>query len=375
MNKRTILIFTILAAILSGCSASYKMFKNGEQYEKSGLLKEASECYYQCLLMKPDNEKTRNNLNSCGRKVLENMESDFQLLYQNKQYEQSYNKYNEIVEYKNRLSGVGVQLNINRTSENIYKENKEILANKHYEQGQDAFNKRNWTVALNEFKTAENYISNFKNIDELKRIAKENQAETHYTEAKKYYEQQNWVSAINELQKSQEYVNNYKDSNSLLRQAEDNRLTQIAEQRYAEGKTLFAQGRFKEAYNKFEQCQQYRSNYKDTNDLLYQALEKGKIRIGILPFKNSASLYSYEQSIYSRVLSSLVNSSSKWIEYMDRTHLDKILAEQALGMSGIIDEHTAAQSGQMIGLQYIVIGNISKATYYEEGLISKPKSA
>jgi len=236
-------------------------------------------------------------------------------------------------------------------------------------------NNKEWLNAINEFTISEKYVANFKNRAELKRIAKENQAEIHYLQAREYYNRQNWVSAINELKRSQDYIANYKDSNTLLRQAEENRLLQIAEQLYTEGKTLFTQSQYKEAYKKFEKCQQYRSDYKDSNQLLAQALEKGKIRIGILPFKNSSSIYGHEQSIYSRVLSRLVNSSSMWIEYMDRNYLDKILAEQALGMSGIIDERTAAQSGQMIGLQYIVIGKISNATYYEDGINRTPKSA
>lgn len=375
MKSRNFILFYIIMVTISGCSAYYKMFKNAEQYEKAGSIKEAADCYYQCLQMKPNNEKARANLNNCGQRVVEMMESDFQQLFQNKRYDQSYQKYNEMVEYKNKLSCVGVRLNIKASTENTYNQNKEILANKHYEQGLAAFNNKKWIDAINEFDNSEKYAVNFKDRAELKRIAKENQAEIHYIQAREHYDRQNWILVINELKRSQEYVSNYKDSNTLLKQAEENRLTQIAEQHYQEGKRLFDQGRFKEAYNKFEKCQENRANYKDSNQLLAQALEKGKIRIGILPFKNSSSLYGYEQSIYSRVLSRLVNSSSKWIQYLDRTHLDKIFAEQTLGMSGVIDERTAAQSGQMIGLQYIVIGNISNAAYYEDGLHTKPETA
>ncbi|MBQ9376287.1 MAG: hypothetical protein IJU05_00595 [Schwartzia sp.] len=57
------------------------------------------------------------------------------------------------------------------------------------------------------------------------------------------------------------------------------------------------------------------------------------------------------------IYDALVNSGS--FDVLEREHLDKLLDEQALGQSGLINVRTAAELGRMIGAQYIVCGSIT----------------
>ncbi|MDP3180068.1 MAG: CsgG/HfaB family protein [Spirochaetaceae bacterium] len=48
------------------------------------------------------------------------------------------------------------------------------------------------------------------------------------------------------------------------------------------------------------------------------------------------------------------------IRPLERAELDKILAEIELGMSGLVDESTAARAGSLIGAKYMVFGAVAQ---------------
>jgi len=53
-----------------------------------------------------------------------------------------------------------------------------------------------------------------------------------------------------------------------------------------------------------------------------------------------------------------VNYESPFIEIVDRDNLERLLNEQKLGMSGVVDESTASQAGKVLGLNYVVLGRL-----------------
>lgn len=56
----------------------------------------------------------------------------------------------------------------------------------------------------------------------------------------------------------------------------------------------------------------------------------------------------------------------KAFEVLDRQHINRILDEQKLGHSGLVDESTAAELGKIIGSGVMVFGRIQKEDYKEE---------
>jgi len=59
----------------------------------------------------------------------------------------------------------------------------------------------------------------------------------------------------------------------------------------------------------------------------------------------------------------LTNSVAEYATVVERDQLDKILTEQKLGMSGLIDESTAAKVGMLLGAKYIIISQITGKVY------------
>jgi hypothetical protein len=56
---------------------------------------------------------------------------------------------------------------------------------------------------------------------------------------------------------------------------------------------------------------------------------------------------------------------TKRFEVLDRQHIDKILSEQKLGLSGLIDEDSAPELGRIIGTAAMIFGRIQTDEYKE----------
>ncbi len=90
----------------------------------------------------------------------------------------------------------------------------------------------------------------------------------------------------------------------------------------------------------------------------YAGLKK---RIAVLDFENLSNFGDQKiGSAFSDMLVSQLARSGRFT-LIERSQLEKILQEQALGQSGIISEETAAQVGQLLGVESIITGKILQA--------------
>jgi curli biogenesis system outer membrane secretion channel CsgG len=102
-----------------------------------------------------------------------------------------------------------------------------------------------------------------------------------------------------------------------------------------------------------------------------------KRRIGVVDFENKTTYGANRLGTSaSDILITELAKSGKFI-VVERDKMDKLMAEQKLGMSGAIDPNTAARVGKILGLNAIVTGSISQFGEETEGseyLITQSKS-
>lgn len=86
-----------------------------------------------------------------------------------------------------------------------------------------------------------------------------------------------------------------------------------------------------------------------------------KKRIGVVSFENSSSYggRDFGEGLADILISELMENRN--YQVIERSHLNQILKEQARGASGIIDGYSAVEIGKVLGLDYLVIGNIISA--------------
>jgi curli biogenesis system outer membrane secretion channel CsgG len=107
------------------------------------------------------------------------------------------------------------------------------------------------------------------------------------------------------------------------------------------------------------------------------ALAGLKRRIGVVDFENKTKYGAARLGTSaSDILITELVKSNRFI-VVERDKLDKLMAEQKLGMSGAIDPNTAARMGKILGLNAIVTGAISQFGEQTEGseyLITQSKN-
>lgn len=81
------------------------------------------------------------------------------------------------------------------------------------------------------------------------------------------------------------------------------------------------------------------------------------LKIAVLPFDTKGLSMDIGNIILDKMITSLL--SIQRFEVMERVELEKILQEQQLSLSGIVDVSTAAKVGKGIGLDAIMIGSVS----------------
>lgn len=85
-----------------------------------------------------------------------------------------------------------------------------------------------------------------------------------------------------------------------------------------------------------------------------------RMGLAVLPFQTSGlGVDIGEINIVEQMMTTFYNTNR--FKLVERTQLEKILAEQSLGMSGVLDASTAAEIGKGIGVDAIVLGNVTRA--------------
>ncbi|MBU1078305.1 MAG: CsgG/HfaB family protein [Spirochaetes bacterium] len=102
---------------------------------------------------------------------------------------------------------------------------------------------------------------------------------------------------------------------------------------------------------------------KDTSAL---SVEIVKASLAVFPFDCDEKLAQKRVNLaVSELLTKHLIQSSDF-KLVERTHLDKILKEQELGLTGAIDTPTAAKVGKLIGAKLVALGSISRVgDYYQ----------
>ena len=82
-----------------------------------------------------------------------------------------------------------------------------------------------------------------------------------------------------------------------------------------------------------------------------------RLSIAVLPFENKGGDPGLSTEVQSKMITSLY--SLKRFKIIERSQIDKVIAEQKLGMTGFIDQAKAVKVGRAIGVDAILIGSIS----------------
>ena len=129
--------------------------------------------------------------------------------------------------------------------------------------------------------------------------------------------------------------------------------TQYAQFKYDQGLAFFSEAHYRRAYKAFQEVIDTLPTFKDAQQRRARSLELGKQYIAILT-PPASRFMSASRLMQTEVLSSLMAQNDPFIEIIDRRHLETILKEHKLTYSGLINDRTSIDAGDISGISSII---------------------
>ena len=305
------LFYTVgLAALLLviSCTGSKSFSKRGAKLDASGMYPEASEMYLQSAVRNPKNVDALIGLKKTGQQVLnDKLSIFFKAFNMDTDKEAAVNAYLDAQDFQDRVKRAGVNLDIPDSYTTDFKQVKGQYLVQLYTQGHDLMDQKDYTTAEGVF------------------------------------------SKIGKLEPG------YKDAGSLQEVA-------YLEPLYISGKAALDAGQYRKSYTDLDKVVTKSATYKDAAALRQQCVDKGRFAIAVLPFSvasDSRGSYAAEAaSLQAYAVEALTGLNDPFLAVVDRDNMQKILDEQRLGMSGVVDETTAVSAGKLVGAQAVIMGTV-----------------
>lgn len=92
-----------------------------------------------------------------------------------------------------------------------------------------------------------------------------------------------------------------------------------------------------------------------------QAFAEGKPRVGVLRFTNHTSAGWWGQTSGPELQDMLIAelAATESFRVLERKEIDKVISEQKLSQSGLVDENTRVKPGKIKGAQYLIAATVS----------------
>lgn len=306
---KCMLAFLLCLRVLSGCTGSKSLAKQGDRYDVSGMYNEAAELYLQSALRSTRNIEARIGLKKNGQRVLDDKLSSFFQAYAQEDRPVAVDAYLAAQAYMARVARTGVQL--------------EMPA--HYTQDFEAIKGR--------------YLAGL------------------YTDGEALLEQEDFAAAQAAFDRIHALDPGYRSTADLRRAS-------VLEPLYRQAKAALGQGAYRKAFETFGQVLAQDAAYRDARTLQQQAREKGLYVVAVVPFSGPANAKEEVSALQAYALTALTRVNDPFLSVVDRENMQRILDEQRWGLSGVLDERTAAEAGKLLGAKAVVVGAL--VSYREE---------
>ena len=292
----------VIGLFMAGCSGSKSYSKKAGKLDGSGLYAEAAEMYLQAVQRNQKNVDAKIGLKKTGQQVLNDKLSEFFKFANMGSKADAVNTYLAAKAYQERVQHLGVILEI-----------------------------------------PDHYRTDFEKIkgDHLVDL---------YNEGQAYMEKQDFQNAESVFSRISKLEPNYKDAGTLQSIA-------YLEPLYRTGKADLEAGNYRKAHASLMKVIEKDAGYKDASALKQECITKGQYSIAVLPFTATAKP-EMAAKVQAYAITALTEINDPFLRIVDRENIDRILEEQRLGLSGVVDEQTAVRVGNLIGAQAVLMGTL-----------------
>ncbi|MEO8588298.1 MAG: CsgG/HfaB family protein [Flavobacteriales bacterium] len=298
----SISILVLALVLFAGCTGSKPLSKKAAKLDAAGLYAEAADMYLQSVVRNGKNTDAKIGLKKTGQQLLtDKLGVFFKAMAVGSSKGDAVAAYLDAKAYQERVERAGVILEIPDHYKTDFEQVKGEYLVELYTEGQGLMEKQ-------DFKGAEAVFA---------RIAK--------------------------------LEPNYKDASSLQSVA-------YLEPLYRAGKADLEAGNYRKAHDALSKVVAKDSGYKDAPALRQECITKGQFTVAVLPFTSEQKGNAMAAKVQAYAMTALTSTGDPFLKVVDRENIDRILEEQRLGLSGVVDEQTAVRVGNLIGAQAVLMG-------------------
>lgn len=285
------------------CSGSKALTKRGAQMEEAGLYEEAANFYFNALLRNNSNVDARIGLTNTSRRVLNDRLDQFSRHRAMEEHQQAYSAFQHAVQYKERMDRLGIGLEIPNHYAEDFETSKGILVRNLYKEGNDLMAERRFEEAKALFKRVQQMEPGYKDVESLKGVARN-------------------------------------------------------EPLYQRATAYFDEGRYRQAFFELDKIHSHDPDYRDVAVLREECLNLGRYPIAMSPFENASGVRDVEKRVYAYFVTALSQINDPFLRIVERGNMETILDEQRLSLSGVVDQNTATQVGNLLGAKALISATV-----------------
>lgn len=293
----------LLSVLFTACNGSKHFTKVASKQEAAGLINEAANSYSIALQKKRTNVDAQIGMKKTGQLVLNGLLSDFSRIKNFGSSKDAVYAYHTARDYQSKIRNVGVELQIAEFYQTDYQHVKNAFLLQLYEEGTQLLEDQKFAEAEVRFREIRSLDPNYRDAAELGDIA-------------------------------------------------------YLEPLYNEAVLHMAERQYRAAYNELERVIARKADYRNARALRNECLEKGRYTIALMPFSNATNTSGIDARVAAYTLDALIGVKDPFLRVVDREHLQVILAEQKLQLSGVVDDATAVRVGEIAGAQAILTGTV-----------------
>lgn len=298
------LIFLLVVAMgAAACSGSKALTKRGAQMEDAGLYEEAANFYFNALLRNNSNVEARIGLTNTSKRVLNDRLDKFSRHRAMEEHQEAYSAFQQAVDYKERMDRLGIGLEIPNHYAEDFETSKDILVRDLYKQGNDLMAEKKFDDAKLIFKQIQKMEPGYKDVENLKGVARN-------------------------------------------------------EPLYQRATTYFDEGRYRQAFFELDEIYAHDPDYRDVAILREECLNLGRYPIALSPFENASGAKEVEKRVYAYFVTALSQIDDPFLRVVERGNMETILDEQRLSLSGVVDQNTATQVGNLLGAKALLSATV-----------------
>jgi len=255
---------------------------------------------------------------------------------------------------------------VKRKSENYEKEISSLLstlgdyqdAENLYDEGVKSLKLDNWKDAIFKFESAlaknPNHTEARQNLEKAKKCY----AETFIKKARELYKEKKFLEALRDYKRAQVLYPGYEGLNEEISKTKN----AIATALFQKGQKFESSDKVGNALFCYIASTEYgfpleRIQYK-VEELTHLINNRIAYRIGMVNFDNKSSDPTISDTLYARISELLIKSKPQNVTYIDRGDMGKILEEQKLTITGMLDPGTTITAGKIKGVNALILGRV-----------------